>query len=105
MGICVFTGEDATSIYNGKGKVGPLKKLNANPVYLSAFKSLGEEWAVSDDICSKTEAFTCLMFGYTREKRVNIVRAKMLRKTVGEDNQLLISLLLLTLFQFGIKKP
>ena len=53
-------------------------------------KSLGEEWSVSNDICSKTEAFTCLMFGYTREKRINVVRAKMLRKIVDEDNQLTI---------------
>ena len=31
---------------------------------------------------------TCLIFGYTRGKRINVVRAKMLRKMFGEDNQL-----------------
>ena len=31
MGLCAFTGEDATSACKGKGKVGPLTKLNKNP--------------------------------------------------------------------------
>ena len=83
MGIYIFIGKDATSAFIGKGKIGPMKKLNANP------KSLGE-WAVFDDISSNIEAFTCLKFGYSREKRINAVRAKILRKMVGEDNQLTI---------------
>ena len=66
LGIYVFTGEDATSAFKGKGQIGPLKKLNANPIYHSAFKILGDEWTVPDDICSKIEAFTCHMFGYAR---------------------------------------
>ena len=28
LGLYVFTGEDATSVFKGKGKVGPLKKLH-----------------------------------------------------------------------------
>ena len=28
LGLYVFTGEDATSAFKGKGKVGPLKKLD-----------------------------------------------------------------------------
>jgi len=28
LGLYVFTGEDATSAFKGKGKVGPLKKLH-----------------------------------------------------------------------------
>ena len=37
-----------------------------------------------DDI----EAFTCLMYGYAREKSVNVVRNIMLKKMVGDDEQL-----------------
>lgn len=88
--IYVFTGEDGNRVFMGKGKINPLKKLNANRIYHFVFKILEEEWTVSDDICSKIEVITCLMFGYTRQKRTNVVRAKMLRKMYGEDKQLTI---------------
>ena len=32
LGFYVFTGEDCTSAFKGKGKVGPLKKLEASQV-------------------------------------------------------------------------
>lgn len=38
LGIYVFTGEDTTSAFKGKGKVGPLKKLQNNPKYQDAFQ-------------------------------------------------------------------
>ncbi len=38
LGLYVFTGEDVTSSFKGKGKVGPLKKLLSNPRYHEAFK-------------------------------------------------------------------
>ena len=38
LGVYVFTGEDATSAFKGKGKVGPLKKLLSNSKYHSAFR-------------------------------------------------------------------
>ena len=31
LGLYVWTGEDATSAFKGKGKVGPMKKLEKNP--------------------------------------------------------------------------
>ena len=34
------------------------------------------------------EAFTCIMYGEPREKSVNLVRLKMLKKMVGEDDSL-----------------
>ena len=40
------------------------------------------------DVLADIEAFTCLMFGYAREKSVNSVRRIMLRKMVGEDAKL-----------------
>ena len=36
----VFSGEDCTSAFKGKGKVGPLRKLEKNPKYHSAFRKL-----------------------------------------------------------------
>ena len=38
MGLYVFTGEDATSAFKGKGKVVPLKKLQSHPKYHKAFR-------------------------------------------------------------------
>ena len=38
LGLYVFTGEDVTSSFKGKGKVGPLKKLLSNPKYHEAFR-------------------------------------------------------------------
>ena len=38
LGLYVFTGEDVTSAFSGKGKVTPLKKLQKNPKYHNAFR-------------------------------------------------------------------
>jgi hypothetical protein len=37
LGFYVFSGEDCTSAFKGKGKVGPLKKLEKNPRFHKAF--------------------------------------------------------------------
>ena len=38
LGLYVFTGEDVTSAFKGKGKVGPMKKLQSHPMYHAAFR-------------------------------------------------------------------
>lgn len=38
LGFYVFTGEDCTSAFKGKGKVAPLKKLQKNPKFQRAFR-------------------------------------------------------------------
>ena len=38
LGLYVFTGEDVTSAFKGKGKLIPLKKLLGNPKYQEAFR-------------------------------------------------------------------
>ena len=38
LGFYVFTGEDCTSAFKGKGKVAPLKKLQENPMFHNAFR-------------------------------------------------------------------
>ena len=40
LGLYVFTGEDCTSAFKGKGKVTPLKLLQKNPKFHKAFRSL-----------------------------------------------------------------
>ena len=88
LGLYVFTGEDCTSAFKGKGKIGPAKKLQRNPKYQRIFAKLGEDWSVSDELYEGLEAFTCLMYGSTRICTVNELRASMLRKMVGDDDKL-----------------
>ena len=40
LGLYVFTGEDVTSSFKGKGKIGPLKKLQRHPIHHEAFRYL-----------------------------------------------------------------
>ena len=42
-GYCVFTGDDCTSSFKGKGKVGPPKKLEKNPRFHKAFRQMGDD--------------------------------------------------------------
>lgn len=48
LGYYVFSGEDCTSAFKGKGKVQPLKKLEKNPKFHQAFRynkeRLHDEW-------------------------------------------------------------
>ena len=38
LGLYVFTGEDVTSAFKGKGKIEPLKKLQSHPKYHEVFR-------------------------------------------------------------------
>ncbi|XP_048577521.1 uncharacterized protein LOC5506308 [Nematostella vectensis] len=49
LGLYVFTGEDATSAFKGKGKVGPLKKLQKHQKYQRSFSKLGMEWTLDGE--------------------------------------------------------
>lgn len=62
LGFYVFTGEDCTSSFKGKGKVAPLKKLEKNPRFHKCFQQLGDDWNVNADVLKEVEKFTCLMY-------------------------------------------
>ena len=38
LSLYVFTGDDVTCAFKGKGKVGPMKKLQSYPKYHAAFR-------------------------------------------------------------------
>ena len=76
---------NCTSAFRGKGKVNPMKKLQKKPQYQKVFSKLGTFWMVPDELQQEIEAFTCLMYGYSQIKSVDVVHAKMLRKTFGDD--------------------
>lgn len=52
------------------------------------YRKLGDEWVITEDVMKDIEAFTCLMYGYAREVSVDKVRSIMLKKMVGDDEQL-----------------
>uniref|UniRef100_UPI00358EA075 uncharacterized protein isoform X2 n=1 Tax=Myxine glutinosa TaxID=7769 RepID=UPI00358EA075 len=88
LGFYVFTGEDCTSAFKGKGKVNPLKKLQKNPKLHNAFRQLGADWLVTDELQQEMESFTCIMYGQARMTSVDAVRVKMLKIMVGADKVL-----------------
>ncbi|KAF3844358.1 hypothetical protein F7725_007521 [Dissostichus mawsoni] len=82
LGFYIFTGEDCTSAFKGKGKVNPLKKLEKTPKLHKAFRQLGADWMVTDELQEEMESFTCIMYGQARMTSVDTVRVKMMRKMV-----------------------
>lgn len=88
LGFYVFTGEDCTSCFKGKGKIGPLKKLDKNPRFHKVFQQLGEDWNVNAEVLNEVEHFTCLMYGVVRESSVDNARVKLLQKMVGQGEKL-----------------
>lgn len=55
------------------------------PNYFFHCRQLGEGWTLAPKTVEQLEAFTCLLYGYPRETSVNLVRAKMMKKMVGEN--------------------
>lgn len=62
IGLHTFTGCDSVSSFAGKGKLGALKLLKKNPAD-DVFKQLGQTWELSDDLFTKLEKFTCMIYG------------------------------------------
>ncbi|XP_070198727.1 uncharacterized protein [Littorina saxatilis] len=97
LGFYVYSGEDCTSAFKGKGKVGPLKKLEKNPKFHTAFRQLGDDWDVKLRVVKQLEEFTCLMYNYSREKSVDVVTMVM----VKDSNIVVFILSLLALANTG----
>ena len=57
-------------------------------MYLIFSRTLGNGWSVETEVMDAVEEFTCLMYGYAREKSVDSVRSIMLKKMVGEDERM-----------------
>lgn len=56
--------------------------------FLYTCRCLGDEWSIKKETIDDIEAFTCLMYGQPRVKSIDIVRSLMLKKMVGEDEEL-----------------
>ena len=63
----LFTGSDYTAAFNKKGKVKPLKLLQDNIDFQSAFSALGSEEVVDSAIQDIIESFLCLWYSQTKK--------------------------------------
>ena len=83
-GFYVFTGEDTTSAFKGKGCVQPYKKLPKYPRSQAAFRQLGLRKELLEETFEELGAFTCVMYGATRASSVDKVRAVKLKEMAGK---------------------
>ena len=88
IGFHVYTGEDCTSAFKGKGKKNPFKLLQKYPKFQRAFIELGRYWEVSNETIGLLEEFTCIMYERNREKNINNARFQLLLKMVGPKDKL-----------------
>ena len=84
----MFSGEDCTSAFKGKGESGAIEKAGEEPQVSEGIHGNLVIWTVKTEVLKQLEQFTCLMYGQSRESSVDVVRAKLLRKMVGEDEKL-----------------
>ena len=63
----VFSGQDCTSAFKGKGKGEAPEKLEKKPRFHRPFMQLSEEWNFKSHVLKQLEEFTCLMYGQKRE--------------------------------------
>ena len=56
---------------------------------LFSFGKLGDKCSEDQEVTDELEAFTCLIYGYAREKSVNTVRNIILSKVLGENDELI----------------
>ena len=61
-----------------------MKKLEKKPRYQATYERLGESWIVSADVTNELEKFTCEKYGYPRLSSVDLIRATMIKKMVGD---------------------
>ena len=98
----VFSVEDCASVFNGNGEGGALEKLEKHPKFHIAFRQLGEEWNLKYRVLKQLEEFTSPMYGQNRESsmdglRAKLLRAKLLRTIVVEDEKLTLETLFVQL--------
>ena len=65
-----------------------MNKLEKHPRFHKVFLQFGEEWNLKSHVLKQLEEFTCLVYGQNRDSSKDGLRAKPMRKIVGEDETL-----------------
>ena len=66
---------------------GTHEKAGEEPRFHKVFVQFGEEWNLKSYVLKQFEEFTCPVYGQNRESSMDDLRAKLLRKIVGEDEK------------------
>ncbi|XP_065669502.1 uncharacterized protein LOC136088770 [Hydra vulgaris] len=74
IGFHSFTGCDAVSAFQGKGKLSALKTAGKKKEYCTAFRGIGMSQDVSDDAVNGIQKFVCHLYGASKEDVVNKAR-------------------------------
>ena len=90
-GFHLFTGNDNISFIFKKGKQMCWRSLKKNWNFVEAFSLLGENWSieVDDGIMPVLEQYACTIYGYLREKLVNVVRSKLFEKKYTKEGKVI----------------
>ena len=83
LGLYCYSGDDCNCAFEGKGKIGPLKKLLKKPKFMDSFIDLGKSWDLSERTISGLDEFTCFIYGHNKLKSGDKARAEKLRKVTG----------------------
>lgn len=85
LGIHAWTGCDSVSAFAGQGKIRSVTLIEKSDTFREAFKVLGVEWNVSDQLVSILENFTCAMYARNaKSTTVNALRYEMFCSKNGD---------------------
>lgn len=87
IGFHAFTGNDYVSSFFRKGKSLCWKTMIKNNEYLDCFKTLGNQWDVSDELKLTLEKYVCSLYSSSK-KDVNEVRMDIFMKKQKSNNQI-----------------
>lgn len=61
-GLHTFTGRESVSAFAGKGKLSAFQIVRKTREYQQVFQELGKEWQLSEELFSKLQSFTCMLY-------------------------------------------
>ena len=85
IGFHCFTGCDTLSSFAGRAKLKPLKLFFTHSDYVDAFRALGTEQHLDDDVLKQLERFTIHMFG--KQHTIHITQWLMIHVLLSEKWQ------------------
>ena len=86
IGFHAVTGNDYISAFFGKGKGKCWKMMKSREEFASAFKMIGSNWELTEDLMNTMETFVCKLYG-SKKSRVNEARYELFHKKYAKQNK------------------
>ena len=87
IGFHSFTGNDFVSSFFRRGKEKSWKFVEKARKFQLAFKLLGENWTLPDDVYAMLEEFVCQLYGH-RSKSTDGIRYKIYKEKYTRENKI-----------------